>query len=41
LLKPEAEVIVRTIADFPNPIDWTVNLRNIRIERLKFKKYLH
>lgn len=31
---------MRTIADFPNPVDWTVNLRNIRVEKLKFKKYL-
>lgn len=39
-LTEQAEFIVRTIADFPHPIDWTIATRNIRIEKGKLKRYL-
>ena len=39
-LDPQMEFVIRTISDFPNPIDWTVPARNIRIDKQKLRKFL-
>ena len=39
-LDVKMEFVIRTISDFPNPIDWTIPARNIRIDKQKLRKFL-
>ena len=39
-IKPVTEFTIRTIADFPNPIDWSINLKQLRIDKSRLKKFL-
>lgn len=39
-INPKAEFVLRSIADFPDPIDWNVPTRNIRIDKNKLRKFL-
>jgi hypothetical protein len=39
-INPKAELVLRSIADFPDPIDWNVPTRNIRIDKNKLRKFL-
>jgi hypothetical protein len=39
-LSPKMEFVIRSISDYPNPIDWTVTIRNLRIDKQKLRRYL-